>query len=258
MRKHVLFAVAAVAAVFSANVAFAQSAGSFSAQIANGTIIPLTVCETGSFSNTGQLTCSNNAHNFLSLSIKTSSGSGTSLLVGGSLQSQLVTNTSVTGGNGKQTAVATGSVQVVVTVDGETVADALSLVGCSSNCPAGVAYPPSVTYNERQQTLSATLGQVCSTSAGVTTCSGNEAIQLILNTTTANSFNFVIPGLSVGTHTVNFYIYVAADGSSTSLSAGSEAAVVVGVGSLTAQVVKVQTPNDSITLGTGTQPTWSF
>lgn len=258
-KKHILYAVAAIAATFGTDAAFAQSAGSFSAQISNAEIIPVTVCATPT--NTGGLTCDNTAQNFLTLNIKTSSGSGTSLLVGGSLQSQLVTNTSNTGGNGKQTATGTASVGVVVTVDNETVADALNQVGCTSNCPDGIAYPPAVTFNKRQQTLSSTLGQICSTdpTTQITTCSGNEAIQLILDTTSANSFNFVIPNLTQGTHTVNFWIFAQADTTSSSLLAGSEAKVAVGVGALTAQVVKVQTPRDAITLGTGnTGTTWSF
>ncbi|HJY48893.1 MAG TPA: hypothetical protein VJ349_09710, partial [Stellaceae bacterium] len=60
-----------------------------------------------------------------------------------------------------------------------------------------------------------------------------------------------VPGLSGGNHTVTFKIAVATDATATSLLAGAEAQAAVGVGSLTAQVVKTLTPFDSITVGPG-------
>jgi hypothetical protein len=86
-----------------------------------------------------------------------------------------------------------------------------------------VAYPPIVTYDERQQTLTTNLGNICSTVSGVTTCTSPESIQLILSTTSAHAFNFIVPGLSGGNHTVTFKIAVATDATATSLLAGAEA-----------------------------------
>ena len=98
-----------------------------------------------------------------------------------------------------------------------------------------MAYPPIVTYDERQQTLTTNLGNICSTVSCVTTCTSPESIQLILSTTSAHAFNFIVPGLSGGNHTVTFKIAVATDATATSLLAGAEAQAAVGVGSLTAQ-----------------------
>jgi hypothetical protein len=135
-------------------------------------------------------------------------------------------------------------------------------VGCTSGCPTGVAYPPTVTYDMRQQTLTTNLGttisNICTTVAGVVTCTTPESIQLLLSTTSAHSFNFIVPGLLGGTHTIQFMIAVSTDATASSLLAGAEAQVAVGVGSLTAQVVKTLTPFDSITVGPGGTPTQTF
>lgn len=249
-----LFAAAGflAAGVAGSSGAFAQSAGSFSGAVSNVAIVPTIVCDAGSTSSTGALNCDNTAANFMQLSIKVSNGD-TSLLVGGSLETSLLTNTSTTGGGGKQTASATGSIIVTMEVDGQ-----LAPVGCTSNCPIGVAYPPMVTYDERQQTLTTNLGSICNTVGGVITCTGAESIQLILSTTSAHAFNFIVPGLAGGVHTITFKIAVATDATATSLLAGAEAQAAVGVGSLTAQVVKTLTPFDSITVGPGGKATQTF
>ena len=253
MRKDVLVFAAAgllAAAVAGSSGAFAQSSGSFSAAVSNVAIVPMVVCDASATS--GPTSCPQTGSDFLQLQIKTSNGN-TSLLVGGSLETSILTNTSTTGGGGKQTASATGSVIVTMLVDGKE-----APLGCTAGCPVGVAYPPSVTYDLRQQTLTTNLGNICSTVAGVTTCTDPEAIQLILSTTSAHSFNFVVPGMSQGVHTVTFNIAVSTDATASSLLAGATAQVAVGVGSLTAQVVKTQTPWDAITLGPGGTPTQIF
>jgi len=199
------------------------------------------------------LNCDNTATNFLQLKIKVSNGDS-SLLIGGSLESSILTNTLTTsGGGGKQSASATGSIIVTMLVDG-----VMAPVGCTTNCPIGVAYPPIVTYNERQQTLNTTLGNICTVTSGVATCTSPQSIQLILSTTSANSFNFVVPGLPGGTHTITLRVAVSTNATASSLFAGAEATAAVGVGSLTAQVVKTQTPFDAITVGPGGTPTQTF
>jgi hypothetical protein len=102
------------------------------------------------------------------------------------------------------------------------------------------------------------LGSICSTSNGVTTCTSPESIELLLSTTSAHGFNFVVPNLSEGTHTITTNIAVSGTATASSVLAGSTVNVAVGVGSLTAQVVKTQTPVDEITLGTGGTPTFQF
>jgi hypothetical protein len=259
VRNMCFCAVAFVAAAIAGSSgASAQAAGSFSGAVSNVAIIPTIVCDAGTTSTTNPLNCDNTASQFMQLQIKVSNGD-TSLLVGGSLETSILTNTSTTGGGGKQTATATGSVIVKMLVDGQ-----LAPVGCpggatpATNCPNGLAYPPMVTYDLRQQTLTTDLGNICGTVAGVVACTTAESIQLILSTTSANSFNFIVPGLAGGTHTIQFMICASTDATATSLLAGAEAKVAVGVGSLTAQVVKTLTPFDSITVGPGAYPTQTF
>jgi hypothetical protein len=245
--------IAVLATFVAGSAAFAQSSGSFSAQISNVEIIPVVVCSAGTLSTSGSTSCSNTGANFLNAQVKTSNG-GTSLLLTASLESTILTDTSVNGGSGKQSATAEGSVFVTATVDGVE-----APVGCTSNCPNGVAYPPEVTMNERSQTLSANLGDICSTVSGVVVCTTPESIELVLSTTSANSFTFVAPNMSQGTHTVALNIGVSTSANtSSSLNAGALVNVGVGVGSFVAQVVKAQTPFDGITLGSGNTVTMSF
>ena len=253
MRKLLAGVAAAFVASMVGGAAFAQSTGSFSAQISNVAIIPVVVCSAGTLSASGSTSCSNSAANFLNAQIKTSSG-GNSLLLTASLESSILTDTAVSGGSGKQTATAQGSVFVTTTVDGVE-----APVGCTTNCPNGVAYPPEVTFNERTQTLSANLGDICTSVAGVVTCTTPESIELVLSTTSANSFTYVVPNISGGVHNVAMNIGVSTTATtSSSLNAGALVNVAVGVGSFVAQVVKAQTPFDGITLGSGGTVTMSF
>ena len=255
MRKLVTGFGAAFAALMLASAASAQSTGSFSAQISNVAIIPTVVCAAGTLTTPsgGSTSCTNSAANFLNAQIKTSNG-GDSLLLTTSLESSILTDTAVTGGNGKQSATAQGSVFVTAVVDGVE-----APVGCTTNCPNGVAYPPEVTFNERSQTLSANLGNICTTVAGVVTCTTPESIELVLSTASANSFTFVVPNISGGIHNVAMNIGVSTTATtSSSLNAGALVNVAVGVGTFVAQVVKAQTPFDGITLGSGGNITMSF
>jgi hypothetical protein len=131
VRNICLGAVALVAAAIAGSSgASAQSAGSFSAAVSNTAIIPTIVCDAGTTSTINPLNCDNTASQFMQLQIKVSNGDS-SLLVGGSLQTGIITNTSTTGGGGKQSATATGSVKVTMLVDGKPVKD---VIGCSNRC----------------------------------------------------------------------------------------------------------------------------
>jgi hypothetical protein len=91
------------------------------------------------------------------------------------------------------------------------------------------------------------------------TCTTPESIELVLSTTSANSFTYVVPNISGGVHNVAMNIGVSTSATSGgSLSAGALVNVAVGVGSFVAQVVKAQTPFDGITLGSGGVVTLSF
>ena len=121
------------------------------------------------------------------------------LLIGVSLQSGLYTDTQVKGKNGSsEQALAEAGIKVKVIIDGFDV------------------YPREVIFASRIQELTATLGGViesCEVAVDPETGQGDiiiaedcvvsdEAIGLMLNTTSANHFNFVAPDLTSGEHEI--------------------------------------------------------
>jgi hypothetical protein len=174
-------------------------------------------------------------------------GSKKDLLIGVSLQSGIMTETKVKGQKGDtDLASADGSVNVAVILDGDY-----------SNPVA----PGIVTFNSRKQELEATLGGVlescsfnCPVADGVATCNfdkddciwSDEDIRLMLETTSANHFNFVAPDVGVGEHTLMVCVGIAANASADNGSAASWAAV--NLGSLTVEVVKSANTADGITI----------
>lgn len=249
MKRFLLLAAGLAALGLGAPAAFATSAGSFSAQISNAALIPTVVCAPAT---AGSSSC--NGSNLMSTTISTPNGG--SLLVTGSLETSILTDTTTKGNGGSNTASATGSVVVTLVVDGNT----SNYTGCSTTtfpCPNGVAYPSAVTYDERTQTLTTTLSGCTTTSSGIN-CNTPESIELLLSTTSAHSFNFVVPNLKAGSHTIQMNIAVQGDDTSTSVAANANVSVGVGVGSLTVQAVKTETPVDSITLGSDNNLNWTF
>jgi len=124
--------------------------------------------------------------------------------------------------------------------------------------------PGTVDFNQRLQSLTALLGQVCTETSSTVTCTGEETIQLLLSTMSANSFQFAATGLSTGVYEVTLCIGAAAtagvSGANT-LGAGAQAKVGVGPGTLSAVIVKAETPNDCLDLtgaGTGACTSFSF
>lgn len=233
-------ALAALAA-FSVSPANAQSA-KFAAQVSNFTLVPTVACsatdvQTGVCSGVDWTTV-------LSTSIMTPNQKD--LLIGGSLQTGIGTSTTVASKNGtKSTAGASATLNVRVLVDGQ----AATACGGTS-CPGGVAYPFQVTYDARIQQLSATLlGTNCSTNltTGAITCDNPEIISLLIQTTSAHSFNFVAPNLSAGSHTVQLQVNVGESASSDTVGAGASVTAEVGVGSLTVQQVQATNFPDGIT-----------
>ncbi|MBY4676253.1 hypothetical protein [Marinobacterium arenosum] len=179
------------------------------------------------------------------------------LLIGVSLEVGLFTETNVKGKNGStETAGAEGGVKVTVLVDGQPAA------------------PGQVTFAQRFQQLNATLGgviescQVSTTDAdgdGVSDGTlvierdclvSDEEIGLILSTTAAHHFNFILPDLAPGDHSIEvvaqalssadvingtYTSYDPVTGEATEVSTTSNEAqawAVVGKGSLSVQEVQ--------------------
>lgn len=155
----------------------------------------------------GQPVRLDNEDKILQASIKTANKSD--LLVGVSLQNGLFTDTLVSGKNGSsEVAKAMGAILVRIEVDGKRDA----------------AFPSNVVFAEQIQELSATLSgviQSCKTQLLDSNGDGvvdtgevviardcivtEEQIGLALSTTSANHFNFVVPNVSAGTHTVTVH-----------------------------------------------------
>ncbi|MDB4285309.1 hypothetical protein N9903_00180 [bacterium] len=145
----------------------------------------------------------------LEATIKTANKSD--LLIGVSMQDGLYTMTKVKGKNGSvEVAGAEGGIEVWLEIDGDA--------------DSHPVYPEIVTFARRFQELSATLGGVIESCDVTVTATGSgdtwdgtstgtiyvpddcevsdEEIGLILDTTSADHFNFVAPNLDPGDHTV--------------------------------------------------------
>jgi hypothetical protein len=170
-----------------------------------------------------------------------------SLFVSPSLVSGLYTRTRTkTSTNETSTAQAMGAVYlraVLKRADGgpDVVAAPLNLCnslvfGCSdANGDWGVV------LDSRIQTLTQSLSEctVLIDGGGTGTCDFTSTIDLILQTASANSFNFIFPNVGQGVYTVKIY---AAVGSGASILAGSGTAVgasVFGLGSMTVESVRL-------------------
>lgn len=251
-----------LAVALSPAPALAQSAGSGSAEVANRDII--TFFTVNASSDVGSPSSGSSAAAMVA-NIKMSSASSKGLELSGSLETNLLTDTSVTGGSGKKTSSGTAAITVTPVIT--TPCDPSNLSACSQDicngdlASAGVSAGPAVapgtiTYDARTQTLTADLGQICSESAGVVTCTGNESIDLLLSTMSAHTFNFLATGFSSGTYQVTMCIGASATASSDSVAPGTTVGVGVGPGSLIATVVQAETPSDS--LDTSGATTFSF
>ncbi len=163
----------------------------------------------------------------LTQDIKTPSGKA--LFVDVSLEVGLYTQTLVASKNGaKDTSVAEASVQVRVLVDGQE------------------ALPGEVVFGRRSQTLEAQfmglIGDCLTVDADGNvivdeTCVTPETLNLILDTMNANSFNFIMDGLSADVHTVEVQAKIQTDTSSQQGSA--TALATIGKGSVTVEMVRM-------------------
>jgi len=141
----------------------------------------------------------------MSTSLKTSNT--TDLFISPSLVTGLYTETQVKGSSSgtSSTAAATGSVAVRVLLDCTNCASEGALQTSPAAYLAAAQPDPNgtgIVFDARIQQLTATLGQVItSTSLTTNTCT-DEQIDLILSTTSAHTFNYVLLNTGSGTHTV--------------------------------------------------------
>ena len=122
---------------------------------------------------------------------------------------------------------------------------------------AGFAFPRAVTFNEREQTLSAKFMGIftgdCLIVDPVThavsinyTCLDPEELDLILNTMSANSFNFVVADLTPGNHVITVEAKIIANGSAE--EGEFEAMAMVGQGSVVIELVRMVKAEDYLEL----------
>ena len=236
---------------------YAQSAGSGSGSFANAYLIPTVVCQAGSYNTGGRTSCSTSGGgpSVLYSDIKVPSASSKDVPLMASLETSLLTDTLVSssGGN-KSTASAMGSIVVTPHVfqcpSNDCSGNSGALIECTSNTATSpcAVFPNQVTFDERQQTLSASLAGICTLVSTVLTCTTPETIELILSTTSAHAFNFLVHNLSAGVYQVQLQIGVTTSATSNSVQAGSQATVGVGAGSLVSMIVQAQTPFNNISL----------
>src|SRR5262249_17062768 len=188
----------AVVTLLSASVAFAQSGGSGGGSFSNAYLIPTVACAAGSLDPANALTCdkTGGGPKILFGNIKTPSASNKNVLVMATLESSILTNTLVAskGGN-NSTSSAMGAVVVTPKVYLCPSNDCSGASGALVDITTlgGSVTPNQVTFNQRLQTLSASLaGLPCTTDlSGVLVCPP-ETIGLLISTMSANGFNFLV------------------------------------------------------------------
>lgn len=170
-----------------------------------------------------------------------------SIFVSPSLVTGLYTNTTTKTHTGStSTSVAAGSVYMrAVLKDPNTgavleIADPVAI--CTNDilgCQASSSGDFGVTLDSRVQTLSQTLSACVVTvdTGAAGTCSFDSTIQLILQTTSAHTFNFIFPNVGVGNY--NVVIEVAVNSGATTTSGTAVGAAAFGLGSMTVESVRL-------------------
>ena len=210
-----------VAAVLVSGVASAQSAKS-SALLSARTLIPSV-----SISNSAGKTYDGPWVEILKTTLRTSQQKD--VLVGVSLETGLFTDTLVSSKNGNSdTSKSEASIEVEVLVDGKPAA------------------PGVVIFNKREQRMMAQFGGILRscTDANLdgtlnmeTECVIDpEQLQLVLNTMSANHFNFSLDDLGTGVHTISVRARIGLKADAQTGSA--TAAASVGKGSITVEEVR--------------------
>ena len=165
------------------------------------------------------------------------------LFAGVSLVTGVYTSTSIKGNStgATSTAVAEGTVRVRVLLDSVR-------ANCQDNCTPFTTLPDrnaGIVFDQRIQSLTANLGyiftQQCAGSP--TTCTLTpEQITLVLDTTSAHTFNFVLPNVGTWTHLLTVQAQISTD--NTSIFSNSNGGVsasnaLFGLGSLTVDAVRL-------------------
>ncbi len=184
--------------------------------------------------------------------------SNQSLLITPSLETALYTNTQVASNGNKSTASASAQIRVkcVITDPNGNQTDALPT-------ELGNGVDNGVAYDCRIQTLSATLqGIITGATANLTTgqvslVTEPSIIDLILQTQSAHSFNFMFPNVSAGDYTVTVYAMIdtlngtspATSGDlSTLTTTAAQAWAAIGVGSLSVEDVGIVNDGTEISM----------
>ena len=175
-----------------------------------------------------------------------------SLFVSTSMVTGLYTSTTTktkTGSTSGSTSTATGTGGVyerAVLLDGSgnVVATAFPVAECTAiilGCQA-VGNGFGVTLDSRVQTLTQSLSDCVvniGTTVGAGSCSFTSTIGLVLQTTSAHSFDFIFPNVGVGTYSVEIQMAVNSDAQVVSGSGSAVGAAAFGLGSVTVEVVRL-------------------
>lgn len=148
----------------------------------------------------------NNGQWFTVMNASVKASTNKTLFVSPSLVTGIYTNTQVKGNGGSQTATAVASVAVRVLLDCTNCGGTGTMqTGPATFTAAGFpdAGGSGIVFDARIQQLTATLGQAITSTciADITTCS-QEVVDLILSTTSAHTFNFILTEVGAGTHTI--------------------------------------------------------
>jgi hypothetical protein len=249
--------------LLAAAMAFAQTGTpSSKATAAYNTAVGCSVASTSGtwtcgdvFTGTQKFVTADNYVEVMGSTVKVSNSQ--SLFANASLVTGLYTNTLVTtkpsktsGGTNTSTATATGGVYLRAALldapNGNVIAYGYPAAACNSavlGC-SGTGADSGVILDSRVQTLTQSLSDcvvnvTVSGVAGTGTCDFTSTIQLILQTTSAHSYNFIFPNVGVGTYYLS--VQAAAD-SAAVVNAGTGSAVggaAYGLGSLTVESVRM-------------------
>lgn len=214
----------------------------FAAQTTIGDTVPVTCHDI--FSGAAVTVTPDNFVSVMSSTIKVSNSQ--SLFVSPSMVTGLYTQTKTKTSPGTtSTAVAQGGVYMravvtnlatgVVQIGYPVAACTPDILGCYENA----AGAKGVTLDTRVQTLTQDIS-ACVVTVGTTTgsCTFDSTIDLILNTTSAHTFNFIFPNVGVGNYKVEIQTAVNAGASVAGLGTAVGGAA-YGLGSLTVESVRM-------------------
>ena len=253
MKKSVLSLVVVVA--FGSSL-FAQTASS-KATAAISTAVGCTVASATTIGDTLPVTCHDvfsgaavpvDADNFADIMTSTVKVSNSqSLFVSPSLVTGLYTQTKTkTTTNSSSTATGQGAVVVRAVLKDPNTGAVVAVGQPAASCASGVLGCSDATgewgvvFDQRTQTLSQQISQCIvndSTGAQIGTCDFTVTTDLILQTTSAHTFNFIFPNVGVGTY--NVVVQAAVDAQASATNGTGIGGAAYGLGSLTVESVRL-------------------